>query len=265
MAITTFDPGVIASSKQYVSFAKTSSRAAVGSNWSSLFDLAGNPGAGVLAGTSTTTGVVPTDATAGCPVINAFGGGATGYLAQVDFGSSVACRIKLFDLLWKGGAYAFNANISGQTPTSFSSRVPGGTDFTNNQIWYEQVTAGTGVQSVAVTYNDQGGASSTTGTVAMPAAMILGRMYQLPLAAGDTGVQGVTGVVGTVATAGTFNILVMRPIWTGRCKIANDGDVHGWDKTLAPIIYPDSALVMIVSPDNNATGLPEIEFVIANG
>lgn len=265
MAITTFDPGVIASAKQYVSLAKTASRTAVAAQWTSVFDLAGNPGAGVLAGTSTTTGVVPTDATTGCPVINAFGGGAEGYLAQVDYGSSVACRIKLFDLLWKGGAYAFNASTSGNSPTSFSSRVPGGTDFTNTQLWYEQVTTGTGVQNVAVTYNDQANASSTTGTVAAPAAMIVGRMFQLPLAAGDTGVQGVTGVVGTVASAGTFNILVMRPIWSGRVKIANDGDVHGWDKTLAPIIYADSALVMCVAPDSTATGVPELEFVIVNG
>lgn len=263
MAITTYD-GFIASAKQYVPHAKTASRTAVAAQWFSVFDLAGNPGAGTLAGTSTTTGVVPTDATAGCPVINAFGGGATGYLAQVDYGSSVACRIKLFDLLWKGGAYAFNANTTGQTPTSFSSRVPGGTDFTNTQLWLEQVTAGTGSQNVAVTYNDQGGASSTTGTV-VTATNIVGRCHQLPLAAGDTGVQGVTGVVGSVATAGTFNILVMRPIWSGRVKIANDGDVHDLSKTGMPIIYADSALVMLVAADSTATGIPELEYVIANG
>jgi hypothetical protein len=264
MAITTYD-GFVGSAKQYVSLAKTASRTAVAAQWTSVFDLAGNPGAGVLAGTSTTTGVVPTDATAGCPIISAFGGGATGYLAQLDFGSSVACRIKLFDLLWKGGAYAFNANTTGQTPTSFSSRVPGGTDFTNNQIWYEQVTAGTGVQNVNVTYLDQNNVSSTTGVTAMPAAMIVGRCFQLPAQAGDTGVQGVTGVVGTVATAGTFNILVMRPLWSGRVRAANDGDVHDLSKTGMPIIYADSALVMLVAPDSTATGVPELEFVIANG
>lgn len=265
MSITTWD-GYIGSAKQPISLVKTASRTAVAASWFSVFDLAGNPGAGTLAGTSTTTGVVPTDATAGCPTINAFGGGATGYLAQVDFGSSVAGRIKIFDLLWKGGAYAFNANTSGNTPTSFSSRVPGGTDFTNTQIWYEQVTAGTGVQSVAVTYTNQSGtAGRSTGTVAAPAAMILGRMMQLPLQAGDTGVQGVTGVVGTVATVGTFNLLVLRPLWSGRVKIANDGDVHDFARTGSPIVYSDSALMMLVSPDSTATGIPEIELVIANG
>jgi hypothetical protein len=264
VAITTYD-GFIASAKQYVSIAKTASKTAVAAQWTSVFDLAGNPGAGVLAGASTTIGVVPNDLTAGCPIINPFGGGATGYLAQVDFGSSVACRIKLFDLLWKGGAYAFNANTTGQTPTSFSSRVPGGTDFTNTQLWYEQVTAGTGVQNVNVTYLDQANVSSSTGVVAMPAAMIAGRCFQLPMQAGDTGVQGVTGVVGTVATAGTFNILVMRPIWSGRVRTANDGDVHDLSKTGMPIIFADSALVVYVAPDSTATGIPELEFVIVNG
>lgn len=264
MTINTFD-GLLAAAKQYVSHAKTASRTAVAAQWTSTFGLAGNPGAGVLAGTSTTTGVVPSDATPGCPTINAFGGGAVGYLSQVDFGSSVACRIKLFDLLWKGGAYAFNANTTGNSPASFSSRVPGGTDFDNTQLWYEQVTAGTGVQNVNVNYNDQDGGASSTGVIAAPAAMIVGRCFQLPLASDDTGLQGVTGCVGSVATAGTFNLLVMRPIWSGRVKIANDGDVHGPDKTLMPIIYPDSALVMLIAPDSTATGIPELEYVIANG
>ena len=264
MAITSFDPGIIGAAKNFISVAKTASRTSVAASWFSVFDLAGNPGAGVLAGTSTTTGVVPTDATAGCHTIAAFGGGATGYLAQVDFGSSVACRIKLFDLLWKGGAYAFNASTTGQTPTSYSSRIPGGV-YGDEQIWIEQVTAGTGVQNVAVTYNDQGGASSTTGTVAAPAAMIVGRMFQLPLAAGDTGVQGVTGVVGSVASAGTFNVLVMRPLWTGRVRMINDGDVHGPDRTLLPEVFADSALFMAVASDSSATGIPEMELVIVNG
>jgi hypothetical protein len=264
MAITTLD-SYIASAKQPISFGKTASRTSVAASYFSVFDVAGNPGAGTLAGTSTTTGVVPTDATAGCPTINAFGGSATGYLAHVEFGSSVACRIKLFDLLWKGGAYAFNASTTGQTPTSFSSRVPGGTDFTETQIWLEQVTAGTGVQNVAVTYTNQSGTTGrSTGTVAT-AANILGRMWQLPLQAGDTGVQGVTGVVGSTATAGTFNILVMRPLWSGRVKIANDGDCHDLTRTGMPIVYADSALFMAIAADSTATGIPELEFVIANG
>lgn len=263
MAITTLD-GLIAAPKQRVRILKTTSRTAVAANWFSVFDLAGSPGAGVLAGTSTTTGVVPTDATAGTPPINAFGGGATGYLANVAYASPVACRLMLFDLLWKGGAYAFNANTTGNTPTSYASRVPGGTDFNNTELWLEQVTAGTGVQNVAVTYNDQGGASSSTGTVAT-AANIVGRMWPLPLAAGDSGVQGVTGVVGSVATAGTFNILVVRPLWHGRVIAANFGALDDYLRIGLPQVFADSALCLAVCPDSTATSLPELMLTLANG
>lgn len=52
MAITSFD-GFIAANKQYLSIAKTTARTTVATGWFNLFELAGNPGAGTLAGTST--------------------------------------------------------------------------------------------------------------------------------------------------------------------------------------------------------------------
>lgn len=264
MALTSWD-GFIAAAKQPISMMKTASRTSIAAAWFSVFDLAGNPGAGTLAGSSTAAGVVPTDATAGCPVINAFGGSATGYLAQVDFGSSVAARLKIFDMLFKAGAYAFNANTTLASQPSYSSRVPAGTDFTDTQIWIECVTAFTGNMSVAVTYTNQAGTTGrTTGTVALGTAPTLGRMVQLPLQAGDTGVQKIESVVATVASAGTFNVLVLRPLWSGRAKIANDGDVHDLAKTGMPVVYADSALIMAVAADSTATGIPEIELVIAN-
>jgi hypothetical protein len=208
---------------------------------------------------------VPTDATAGCPVINAFGGGNTGYISKVEFNNTVVCRMQLFDCLWKAGAYTFNVNTSGNSPTSFSSRIPGGTDYTGLELWYEQVTAGTLVQNVAVTYNDEAAASSTTGTIAAPAAMIVGRMMQLPLAAGDKGIQGVTGVVGTVASAGTFNLLIMRPLAECRIRVANDSQLQDMFATGMPVVYADSSLMLVVTADSTATGLPEVAIDIING
>lgn len=274
MAINTWD-GFIGAAKQPISLFRNGARTTVASNWFTTFDLAGNPGAGTLAGTSTTAGVVPTDATAGCPTINAFGGGATGYLTQVDFGSTVLCRMKLFDMLFKAGAYAFTAattNLASQP--SYSSRVPGGTDYTDTQIWIEVSTAfATGTSwSVVVTYTNQSGTTGRT-TVAFTglaaAALTQGKMLQLALQAGDTGVQKIDSVVvtngGTAMTAGNFNVLVLRPLWTGRVWIANGGDTHGLDKTGTPVVYADSALILAVSPDSTAIGVPEIEFVVANG
>lgn len=265
MAITTLD-GVIAAAKQRVVMNKSASRTSVANVPFSVFDLAGSPGAGVLAGTSTTTGVVPTDATAGTPIINAFGGSNTGYISRMEFNSSVACRIQIYDLLWKGGAYSFNAAVSGQTPTSYASRVPGGTDFTGLELWYEQVTAATGIQSVNVTYTNQAGTTGrTTGVTSQGTAGIVGRMLQLPLQAGDSGIQGVTGVAGSVATAGTFNILVMRPLGEARIRVANDGVVQDALSTGMPVVFADSALRFIVTADSTATGLPECIVDVING
>ncbi len=256
---------LIACPKQRIQLSKTASMTAVAVSPFSPFALAGNPGAGVLAGTSTTTGVVPTDATAGCPPINAFGAGATGRLLNVEFAAPVPMRIALFDMLWKGGAYNFNVNTSGNTPASYSSRVPGGTDFNDCELWYEQVTAGTLVQNVNVTYINQAGTSGrTTGVTAAPAAMIVGRMFQLPLQAGDSGLQGVTGVVGTVASAGTFNLLVMRKLWEGRVPLNGGGDLHDYLRTGMPQLFADSALRLVIIPDSTATSLPEVRITVGN-
>lgn len=274
MAIISLD-GLIAAPKQSVSIAKTAARTTVATAWFSTFDLAGNPGAGVLAGTSTTAGVVPTDLTAGCPIIDAFAGGATGYLAHVDFGSSVACRIKLFDMVYKAGAYAFTgATTTVTSPPSYASRMPGGS-YNDTQLWIEVSTAfATGTNwGVTVTYTNQSGTTARSTVAFNPtlaaAGLTLGRMYQLPLQAGDSGVQKIESVVvtngATAMTAGAFNVLVLRPLWSGRCRIANDGDVHDLTKTGMSELFADSALVALVSADSTALGVPELELTIANG
>lgn len=261
--ITTIDQ-LVAAAKQRVLLTKTASRTSVAAIPFSVFDQNGNPGAGTLAGTSTTTGVVPTDATAGCPVINAFGFGNTGVISRLEGNSSVSCRIQLYDLLWKGGAYPYNAAVSGQSPASYASRLLNG-DYNGLELWYEQVTAATGIQSVAVNYNNQDGSAKTTPTTSQGTAGIVGRMTQIPLAAGDSGIQGVTGVTGSVSTAGTFNLLVMRPLGEVRIRVANDGVVQDALATGMPQVFEDSALVMIVTADGTATGLPELLIDIANG
>lgn len=263
MAITSLD-GLIAAAKQTVPFCKTAGRTTVANGWFSGFDLAGNPGAGTLAGSSTAAGVVPDDTTSGTPALNAFGGSA-GYISVVDFASTVACRLTLFDLLWKGGAYAYNANTALSGQPSYSARLPG-TSYNGLQIWVEQVTAATGNQAVNVTYTNQSGtASHTTGAVGIGGAPTVGRCWQLPLQAGDSGVQLITNVQGSVASAGTFNVLVLRPLWTGRVPIANSGDTHGIDKTGMPQIYATSALFLLVAADSTAYGVPELQIDVVNG
>jgi hypothetical protein len=256
---------------QDIVFTQTASRAAVATGWFSVFDLAGGPGAGTLAGSSTAAGVVPTDTTAGFPLINAFaaGGGIRGELAKVAFSSTVACRLRLYDCIFKAGAYAFSANqaLSGQP--SFAARLPlnGATpDYNGLEIWVEQVTAATGNLAVNVTYTNLDGVTGrTTGATGIGAAPTLGRCWQLPLQAGDNGVQLITNVAGSVATVGTFNVLVLRRLWEGRVNFAGHGDTHGWGETGRPQVFADSALMLLVAPDSTATGIPDLGLQIRNG
>lgn len=251
----------LASTRQRIELTRTGARTTVATGWFSTLDVAGYPGAGTLAGANTANGVVPNDTTAGCPPIN----GSTGnwYLSKVEFGSTVACRIIVADLLFKAGAYAFNTNTALTSQPSYSARVLG--DYKNTEIWAEQVTTATGSQTVNVTYTNQDGtAGRTTGAVGIGAAPTVGRCWQLPFQSGDSGVQKIENVVGGTATAGTFNVSVLRPLWSARVGAVNVGDVHDMLKTGMPQLTGSSALVMLVCPDSTSLGIPGVMLEVAN-
>jgi hypothetical protein len=280
MAITTLDQ-YIAAVKQRIRIVKTTSRTVVATIPFSLFDIAGNPGVGVLPGTNTVNGgIVPTDQTAGCPTIDFTSG--VGYLSKVEYGCSIACRLSLFDMIVKMGAISYAGGTT--TPTvdtqpAITQRCPdypgSGIVFgARNELWIEVATAfvtGNNWQ-VQVTYKNQAGTAGRTSVISVAqaaAALTLGKMFQLALQAGDTGIQRIESVIvtnGTTAmTAGTFNVLILRSIYTSaRVMTANDGDIHDMLKTGMPIVYNDSALIMTMQADSTASGVPELAFEIAS-
>jgi hypothetical protein len=264
MAIQTLNE-YLAAPKKTVNYVKTASRTSVAAIPFSVFDLAGTPGAGTLAVGNTTAGIVPTDAIAGYPPIDSFGA-LKGYIGAFDFGSSVACRATLFDTLFSAGAFAFNAAATLTGQPSYAARIPENGGYVRTEIWIEAVTAFTGNLSVAVTYTNQDGvAGRTTGTVGTGAALIVGRMQQLPLQSGDSGVQSIQSITATVATAGTFNVHVLRRLKQCRVRINNDGDTHDFLKSRMPEVFETSALRTVISTDGTATGAPEIQFEIVLG
>jgi hypothetical protein len=241
-----------------------------------MFELAGNPGAGTLAGTNTANGgSLQTDTTAGFPDISFSTG--TGYLTRVEFGNTVAGRISLFDMIIKMGAITYNnAVITPTAQPSITARCPdytGGATFgARNELWFEALATFTTATAftTTVTYTNQAGTTGRTATMPTQAAanLTVGKMIQLSLQAGDTGVQKIESVTTTAgaATAGTYNILILRSLWTcGRVRMAGDGDIHDMFKTGAPIVYQDSAILPIITTDSGtSSGLPEIAFEIAN-
>lgn len=260
MAFTSLDSLLAAPSFQ-VPYLKTASKTAVAATPFTTFDLGGIPAAGTIVVGNTAAGIVPTDAIAGYPPIPSFGG-LTGYLSIVDFGSSVASRITVYDTLFSAGAFAFTAQTNTLTgQPSYASRVPNA-DYNGLEIWVEAATAFTGTLSVNIAYLNQAGVAKTTGVVVTNLG-IQGRMFMMPLAAGDTGVQRIDSVTPSVATAGTFNVHVLRRLHQMRVRINNDGDTHDFLKTGLPQVYDTSALRVVVIPDSTATGIPELQFDIS--
>lgn len=277
MSIQTLDQ-YIAAAKQRIPIVKTATRVSVALIPFSVFDLAGNPGAGTLAGGNTANGVVPDDSTAGCPIVNFSSG--VGYLSKIEVASSVIGRIFIYDMLFKAGAYAF----TGQTNTlnsqpAISSRCPdypgSGTVFGNgNEIWIEVSTAfvtGTAWQ-VQITYTNSAGTTGRTSIISVAqaaAALTIGKMFQIALQAGDSGVQKIESVIvtngGTAMTAGNFNVLILRPLFTSaRIKVANEGYIYDLLATGMPIVYNNSALIITTQPDSTSTGLPDLVLEIAS-
>lgn len=266
----------LGATRQKIRICKTASRTSVAAVPFSVFDLAWSPGAGTLAGTSTTAWVVPTDATAWCPTINDFAAWAKWYLTRFQMASSVAGRVYLYDMLFKAWAYWFaggTTSLTGQP--SYASRIPAaGTDYTGTEIWIEVSTAfatGTAWQ-VQVTYTNQSwvaGRTSIISTAQAAAGLTLGKMFQIALMAWDTGVQKIESVIvtngGTAMTAGAFNVLVLRPLEVDWIRVVNgNSPVHTIVGTGAPEVFQDSALIIVAQPDSTATGTPEASIEISS-
>ncbi len=256
----------LASNRQRTVVTKTVTRASVAATSFSTFDLAGSPGAGVLAAVNASSGIVPTQADVGYPTIIPFVTGATGNVTRLAFSSNIACRLSVYDRLFVAGAYPFNAAVALATQPSYSARVPNNS-FRNTELWLEWVTASTGVPVVTVTYtNELGVTGRTTGPVSLGVAQTIGRCTQLPLQSGDNGVQRIESVTCATATAGTFNVMVLRSLLADglRVALANGGDTYAMDKTGLVTCLDSAALYLLVTPDGTNTGLPSFTLEISS-
>jgi hypothetical protein len=138
-----------------------------------------------------------------------------------------------------------------------------GLNYADLEILVEMVTAATGNQAVNVTYStmqDDGvtlTGSRTTGAVGVGAAPIVGRMWRLPLQAGDKNAALLTNIAGSVATAGTFNVHLARKI-PGRFSslVSPFADQFGYDRTRLPYIPNGAALrdVQTMAGTTSSTG-----------
>ena len=269
MAIATNDDR-IGAAKQLVSILRNSSFTTLAATLFTTLDVAGNPGAGSLNIGNTANGLVPDDTVAGYPSLNAFGGGNTGYLDSVQFGSTVAGRLFLYDRLFNSGSHAMTptgtVNLASQP--SYSARLPG-TLYNGLEIFLEinTVVAASAV-TIAVNYtNEAGTPGRSTGASASLSAFQNRRLVPMPLQAGDRGVQKIEGftIGGTAAATGLFNIVVARRLWSNRALAANGGGFDSGALVHMRQIYDTSALWLVIQPDSTPSGFPELMMNIING
>jgi hypothetical protein len=270
MAITTMDglAAAIASGQRLLLY--KASITAVAPFYYTLWTTGGQPAAGGAVGNAT-AGVIPTDATAGAPVINAFTGANTGYLLSFDASSSVAGVLSVYDRVYHAGAFITTTlhtdTLTGQ-PTL--TRIPN-SDYSQLELWLE-VTAVFAAAATTVTVSYQDGTNATqtathTADIASLTGAPVNRMYPMRLA-NSTGIQKINSVTvgGATNTTGQFNLVIQRNLVDHTVVSANIGrPKKGPFETQMPIVYADSCIAMMWNATTTSTGTLFAEGTVGNG
>lgn len=267
MPITTMDQLIAALPGQRQHYMKTQAQVTVAGQWSSLWDRAGRPGAGSFAIGNVAAGVIPTKATAGAiPFTNPVAL-LKNYLASLNGNSSVASVVMLYDRLWHAGSFGLGA-LGAQALAGQPALTRPDAAGEDAEIWLEIASAfAAGATTIEVTYtNSLGVAGRTTGASAPLASVIIGRMFPMPLQAGDTGVQKIESIiVGGATNTGTVNVLLLRKLAQGSMPaVATGFDKDSFALGL-PEISPDACLAVAVLPLSTSSGTPMLELGIATG
>lgn len=221
--ITTYN-GIIAAratAGRDFTFTKTS-LTTVASNWSSLFLVGGQPGAGSY--TAISGGAVHTRASTGALsgyLANA-SAGTRAYLLTFGYTSSQTINMAILaDLLWAGGNIDANSN-SAQTVNSTALTRYTGTAAACNMLTFEVTAAlGSTPANITGTYtNESGTGSRSTGAVALTPSAIVGRLQPtatgpfIQFANGDYGIRSLETVQLSAAmgASGTLAALIYRPL-----------------------------------------------------
>lgn len=179
--------------------------------WHSFWAATAIPGAGSFAIGNTTTGVIPTAATAGAATFPAPGSGLAQHVLSASVVSSVAGTVMMYDRVWHAGAFTpTSGSYAGMVGTAIDRPSTG----EGIELWVEIATAlSAAAHTLTITYTNQAGDTGRTATVVLPASAPIGRFFPVPLQAGDWGVRQVTAMSGSATPpTGTFNLIALRTI-----------------------------------------------------
>lgn len=203
--------GLKAARRQLINVSKTAGVAGTGV-LGSFWLIGGSPAAGAYPA-NTTTGVVPTSATAGAIsfVDPASGDTTVPVSAKLSwsYSSGIEATYFLCDRLWHGGPFTPTSGVyAGLTGTALTRS----TDAVGVELYAEITTAlSATAHTLTITYTNQAGTAGRTATVTLPASAASSRVYQATLQAGDTGVSQVTGMSGSASPpTGAFGLFLAK-------------------------------------------------------
>lgn len=221
MSINSLDNLIAAYPRTRVGWLKNASLGAAVTigNFVSSWAVTGMPGAGTTPG-NTSTGVVPTDSTAGALTMPVLSGGQSMYLTDVQvnaLGSQNAYGWLLYDRLWHAGAFtAVSLSTHNITPTALTRPDANGMQ---TELWIEaNATASASATTISISYTNSAGTAGQTASTIEDATNLssdkIGNAHRMVLAAGDYGVQSIQSVTfaGATNANGSWNVIILRPV-----------------------------------------------------
>lgn len=247
MAITTLD-GVIAGMRPPEDFLKVGGTMEAAGVHHSFFYTAGRPGA-AAAPSPGLAGAALTTYAGQIPFTNP--GAGNSYLARFEGFGTTQGGLFLFDRLWHNSGFTITTT-TGQTVNSVAwpaRDMNGSTNGDGVLVGIEASAAigGGAVTNTTLTYTNQAGTGSRTGTISWPATAAAGTFVPFSLQAGDTGIRSVqTLTLGTTYTSGTIHLVAYRTLARAVVPAANVGFVQDavgtgfvrlYDNTVPFLVY----------------------------
>lgn len=272
MAIQSIDQYLAAKKQRVLLAAYPGRTTGAGANtFFGIRDISVQPGAlASLASPNADPGALVSGGSRNFPALNTFQAGAKGYLSRFNVNSYDAVCVMVVDRLYDVGplsltgtaaTFSLNGGVVSGIPNVLS-RIPNG-DASGCFIALEGLTLASGNAAWNATYtNESGVAGRSTGNV--QTTLQIGRMFLLPLANGDSGVQRLESVTCTANITAQFNAGIFRPIFVD--FVPGIAAVRDLFETGLPELHQSSALELWVA-ETSTTNPRHIEATleIANG
>jgi hypothetical protein len=209
---------------------------------------AGTPGAGAapsagLNGAALSSTSAPV--TGQLPFTNAAAGN-TKRLSGVEAYADQTGALIIADRLWANSSIVSTTTTAQAiTPAALPSRDANGAALGAGVMAALEVSAATGnggaITTITITYTNQAGTGSRTGTIAsFPATAAVGTFVPFALQAGDTGVRSIQSItLGTTLVSGTVHLVLYRRLKTVPFGVAGAQD-RAWDQVGIPRMYDGS-------------------------